>query len=313
MEKQIDVRCQEIIKHTIRLGRAPVFSDIRELYDQLYPESNLHAKQNMFIRDRDVKVPQIMKFMNEILLELGCPPMGTTNGKSFQLSRRPFLGRMQNGYLHKRRLVQALIAAKTSETDYFVPRTGSLFLSYGTTMHYLALEMVSRANEFRLQSLSTTSLELASLFYFGSSSSERTCLEPDGRLCLCDNEVDWRTGSLIPMRHAKKTYDTAIVSFDGVASIGNPPAYRPFTNSDAIVGLTNQAMSAAQKRVIIVGDSSKFDQPLGGQVLEFPKDKIIYFITDKRPRSMSLLPSETTNFELVGGRLVPLSRVTDKF
>ncbi len=220
--------------------------------------------------------------IKEILAPLGFPiPRATFNRGQLEVPARSFARQMQSDPEHFK--AKASLVAATLDLDvdgeHLVPRNTALFLGFGTTVFMLVEEMLRRHDEFQ-NSIYTANFEAAILLYL---SSPRALSNGDARLCLPGCELNWTAGTVYPA--GQMLVDTAVVSVDAIGKGGVLYSENSHTEE-----LTNEALSTAQRRVILVADHKKIGRGTrGGQEIKLTgleKDPSVYFVTDKE------MPSE---------------------
>jgi hypothetical protein len=184
----------------------------------------------------------------------------------------PFRGFLRDLYADPARESKLRLVKGVLERKGIVPEGGSLYLGVGKTVFLLAWELLSQPNWS--YDVHTANMEIASLVY----------LWPCDRnpLFVRGSEVNHKNGGLKEERALK--VDTAIVSVDAIKKDGKMYS----ANADDSQQ-TSHAIAAAEDRVIVLIDHTKFLKPhyTVDKQISLPKaseGKTVYLVTDEAPR-----------------------------
>jgi hypothetical protein len=290
-KKEADERCQRMLAEalpSLAKGKSVRFEDVRSVYEQAgISEKTLRSR---FASDLERLVRNREAF-NRIIAPLGYVlPEFAVRGGELLVAVRPFSSRLWSyGQENAKQKLARLLVKDVFNNLPLVPRFGSLFLGYGTTLYFVAQEILARQRDFSEElSVSTPNFEVATLFYFCVPQFAR---QTSNRLMLPGCTVNWNTGSML---HGGGNLEcgTAIAGCDTLTKSGEL-----FTDNHDEVAITNAAMAAAKERVIIVGNHDKITR--GGCVAQLtvpaPADhKEIFFVTDRPlPKGYKVPPGTT--------------------
>jgi DeoR/GlpR family transcriptional regulator of sugar metabolism len=156
--------------------------------------------------------------------------------------------------------------------ERLVPRSAALFLGVGTTVYFLAKELLFPAREQDgvepfSGSIHTTNFEIAAMAYFASQRRFASA----SRLCLPGCELRWDTGNLNPLSEGGGlTIDTAIIGF---STLTTTPEFALYSDSDQVLSEMTNSVIRLARRVIVIGDHTKVDGELKGtQPIRLPTD-----------------------------------------
>jgi hypothetical protein len=275
-KREADERCRLMLMAALpRLakGRPVRFEDVRAVYQE--PSVKEKTLKGRFTGDLK-RLMRTHQSFSQMISPLGYfLPEFELEGNELKVAVRPFSRRLlsygQDNL--KEKLARRLVEEVFNHIP-LVPRYGSLFLGYGTTLYFVAKEILARQRDSSELAVSTPNFEVAALFYLFAQHSARDTTNP---LTLPGCTVNWTTGS---MRHVEEPgIGTAIVGFDVLTKKGEL-----FTDNSEEVTISNEAMESATERLIIVGDHEKIKRGGAGHKLTIPAatdHKEIFFVTDR--------------------------------
>src|SRR5262249_22235697 len=193
-KQQVDDRCLRMLLQALPLlvrGRAVGFEGVCGVYED--PGAGEKKLRGRFRSDLK-RLQALTERFRALIAPLGYSlPRFEVRRGTLALAARPF-SRLLNreGSADRRALARALVDTRLN-VGHLVPRQGALFLGYGTTLYFVAQEILRREQDFARVSLFTSNFEAAALFYF---SAPAAFAERVNHLSLPGSELNWQIGSL---------------------------------------------------------------------------------------------------------------------
>ncbi len=261
------------------LGGEPIeFDDVWQVYGAQNDQCRGYFRYD--IGKIELAVRQVQSWLEPLGVIL--PTLKVTK-TSLRIPVRGFQERLNSKSASiRRKLAQALVA---QQADSLLPQEGCVFLGYGSTVYFLAREILAD-ERFKGVWFYTSNVEIALYVYL--------CVPPhfrhNNRFFLPGCEIDLASGKA---RRAKQiNFSTAVVSFSWMKKTGDL-----YTKDERDVELPQEALASAGK-VIILGDDTKIKDVAGVKIdLQPRQDQRIYFVTNKLPDEFNA-PAGTTHIQL---------------
>jgi hypothetical protein len=216
-KQELDARCARMLAAALPhlAERSSVrFKDVREVYHEPnVPEKTLKSRFAGDLKRLVQHWPSLSRMLSHFGYFL---PEFVVQGSELKVTVRPFSRRLLGyGQDHPKQKLARLLVQDRFNNDLLVPRDGSLFLGYGTTLYFVAQEILKRQPEFSELSVYTPNFEVASLFYLFAEQAAHLAVP----LRLPGCTVNWNTGSI--SRAGGLASRTAVVGCDFLTRSGN--------------------------------------------------------------------------------------------
>ncbi len=266
---KVRASCQRLLQVCVlpfSRGKSVGYSDVKNLYQDI----------NAFYRDCR-KIKEKLDELRDWFDLLGVPvPLVEYQKGRFQIPVRSFVARIPPELRDERtRLAKSLITYHQYNGEPLVPRTGTIYFGFGTTVLAAAEHLCKCADEFAEISMSTSNIEILVRCYVVAP---RIFLR--GHFLLAGlGEIDWNDGCLIPWEENLEI-STSIISFEGMDQQG-----RFLADTRKKRDLVQEALKKTRGSIILVGEKSKFDKssPSGAWPISLPvnNDCEVYLFTNE--------------------------------
>jgi hypothetical protein len=219
-------------------GKHIGYSDVKHLYQD----------SDAFHRDCkriEKELSRLRPWLDAIGIPL--PPVEYMEGR-FHIPIRGFVARIGHALWEERCLLAKSLIAHQHKGKPLVPRTGTIYLGFGTTILAVAEHMCANLLEFDGISMSTSNIEILMRYYVLAP----TILHRGHFLLPGGGEIDWNHGCVIPQERELEI-STAIVSFEAMDEQG-----RFYADTHERRILVNKVLEKTRRRIILVGEKAKF-------------------------------------------------------